>query len=295
MNIKIFQGIFDYVSNIIDINIKEDKEIIMWGNGKCGSYFKHWVEAVDKRKKIQYIIDESAPNNCYEVFVNYRKSLLQYIDTKKFILCSCVPDIGVIIDEVKQYGFKIGDNMFDIHESLGYGYFDYLQKNNPELNFTTVLKQNMDITGEENMQYAACSYAAVDKIFSEIVGLEEEISFWDYGCGKGAAMIMAYMYGVNKIGGVELSEKIYKQAVKNMDVLGIPCEIIHGDATSILHDIDNYNCFFFYNPFVGTVFKKVIENIEDSYKRNNRRIYLIYGNPFCHKSVVENGLFRLYK
>ena len=53
--------------------------------------------------------------------------------------------------------------------------------------------------------------------------------------------------------------------------------------------------FFFFNPFLGSVFKAVIENIEDSWRRNPRRIHIVYLNPRCHKTVIQHGIFKLDK
>lgn len=78
-----------------------------------------------------------------------------------------------------------------------------------------------------------------------------------------------------------------------MKELDIDCSLLNEDATQC--DIDEYNCFFFYNPFGQSVLKKVLSNIQKSYMNNKRRIYLIYANPFLHKCIVEDGFFKLYK
>lgn len=46
---------------------------------------------------------------------------------------------------------------------------------------------------------------------------------------------------------------------------------------------------------MGTVFKKVINNIQESFIHYNRKIYLIYANPFEHKCIIEGGFFKLFK
>ena len=85
------------------------------------------------------------------------------------------------------------------------------------------------------------------------------------------------------------------QAITNLSELGIECDIINMDATLVNIVLDNYNCFFFYNPFHGDIFDKVIENIKESYERKPRTMWIIYANPFEHKRVVSGGFFKLFK
>lgn len=80
-----------------------------------------------------------------------------------------------------------------------------------------------------------------------------------------------------------------------METLGLPTSDIYcGDATDYTN-IDGYNYFHLFNPFIGDIFRKVIHQIEQSYKRKPRTIILIYSNPFCHKIVLEDGIFQCSK
>lgn len=93
--------------------------------------------------------------------------------------------------------------------------------------------------------------------------------------------------------GVEIVKDMYDQCVINMRKLNIDCDLLNGNATEC--GIDDYNCFFFYNPFGESVLKKVLDNIQKSFVRRRRKLYLIYANPFSHKEVIQNGLFKLHK
>jgi hypothetical protein len=77
-----------------------------------------------------------------------------------------------------------------------------------------------------------------------------------------------------------------------MATLDIPCNFVNADAADY-EDIDKYTCFHMYNPFRGEIFQQVIRRIEDSYSRNKRDIYLVYGNPFEHQVVIKNQRFVL--
>ena len=106
-------------------------------------------------------------------------------------------------------------------------------------------------------------------------------------------MVMAYMSGIDKIGGVEVVKSLYEQCVINMKELGIDCNLLNEDAANC--NIEEYNCFLLYNSFGGHILERVLVNMQKSFMDKRRRIYLIYGNPFGHKYVVENGFFKLYK
>ena len=118
-----------------------------------------------------------------------------------------------------------------------------------------------------------------------------ELQFIDLGCGSGGALVLAKMFGINHVSGIELVDKLYKRAVQNMNILGLDCKIILGDVLKT--DFDKYNFFYLYNPFRGKIFENTIHKIENSYQKKPRIIYIYYGNPFEHKVVVKNGLFRI--
>ena len=64
---------------------------------------------------------------------------------------------------------------------------------------------------------------------------------------------------------------------------------IQGDATLIKDEIDDYNYYFFYDPFQGQSFTSVIDNICESQKRKRRKISIIYASPRCHEYVIGRG------
>ena len=72
-------------------------------------------------------------------------------------------------------------------------------------------------------------------------------------------------------------------------------EIFTLDATEATDLLDRYNTFYLYDPFRGDTFRKVIDHIEDSVRRTKRHVRIIYANPWLHKEVEKNGIFRLTK
>ena len=145
------------------------------------------------------------------------------------------------------------------------------------------------------LQYSTgIDYALVDVL--DNFSFKEHDSVFDFGCGKGGALILFNRAGVKKIGGVEFDPDLYHIAQSNFQKLDIEnVSLFNRDATLLDEELDEYNYFFMYNPFLGDTFEKVIYNIERSYTRRKRQIVFIYSGPYCHDLVVQNQVFKLSK
>ncbi|GHV58373.1 hypothetical protein AGMMS49579_25760 [Spirochaetia bacterium] len=85
----------------------------------------------------------------------------------------------------------------------------------------------------------------------------------------------------------ELSEIARKNFTKKgLDYL----TVYTGDAVKF-DDIDDYNYFFFYNPFTGTILDAVVKQLGKSLNRNPRKITLLYQNPQGRDLFINSGLF----
>lgn len=286
--------LYKYIHGVVDTAIQNNWKIIIWGFGNAGIFLRYLICDYDGRLGVEYIIDEKlvlAPDFVGNI---YRSTLLEYLDCEDYMILSTIKNGKEIQEKLFGYGYEPGRNLFDVYGEIGESYIDFLQKKYGDIEFGNVWKDEMEKDfGEECNEHSPFGRFCVDKVFDEIAGLGETIRFFDFGAGKGAALILAYMAGITELGGVEIESGIYRQACHNLEKLGIKSRILNQDAREC--EIDDYNCFFFYNPFTGRIFKDVIRKIQDSYVRNQRKIYIVYGNPFCHRSVVEDGYFELYK
>lgn len=130
--------------------------------------------------------------------------------------------------------------------------------------------------------------------------VSNEDSIFDFGCGKGGAMLSFLDYGVKKIGGIEYQDSIYETMIRNFEHLGFSDNLkngsincIHGNAASLSYELDEYNYFYYFAPFEGEVFEKTVENICQSIERVPRKVYIIYIFPQCHKMIENTGKFQL--
>lgn len=125
---------------------------------------------------------------------------------------------------------------------------------------------------------------------------QEEDAILDYGCGKGGAMLSFLDYGFRRVGGIEYEPQIYEVLCENIhkiEEVKERTELFYGDAGKLKEPLDQYNWFYFYNPFDEVILEKCIKNLVESYKRKRRKLHIIY---FCAKnySFIENTrCFRL--
>lgn len=114
----------------------------------------------------------------------------------------------------------------------------------------------------------------------------------DFGCGKGR---MVYLFAkkkqFQKIIGVDVANELLLQAQQNIisNTDKLKCknvEFVCSDA--VKYPVPSNMTFaFFFNPFWGDVFEKVISNIYQSYLANPRKIKIIYYNPLMEQYMAS--------
>ncbi len=113
----------------------------------------------------------------------------------------------------------------------------------------------------------------------------------DFGCGKGGILISLSKYPFSKIGGVEISPELVQIAKDNIRKLDIRNVAIECCDAAEFKDLDEYNYFYFFDPFPEVVMQDVLRNIEQSILDRPRKITIIYLNPFCHELIESRGVF----
>ena len=113
----------------------------------------------------------------------------------------------------------------------------------------------------------------------------------DFGCGKGGVLISLSKYPFAKITGVEISPELAAIAERNLRKLNIGNVRIECCDAADFRELDEYNYFYFFDPFPCAVMEAVLNNIEDSISKNRRKVTLIYLNPYCHKTIEMRSSF----
>jgi SAM-dependent methyltransferase len=114
----------------------------------------------------------------------------------------------------------------------------------------------------------------------------------DFGCGKGGILISLSKYPFSKIVGVEISPDLVEIARKNIEVLKLKNVTIECCDAAEFDHLNEFNYFYFFDPFPAVVMRDVIKNIEKSIKENPRKVTIIYLNPFCHDLFEMSDVIR---
>lgn len=289
-------GMYSYVSDLVTYAIREKRKLIVWGCGKGGAFLTHLICDIDGRMPVEYYIDEFITLPCGNMQANiYRSSLLRYINLKEYMILLTIRKDEGVEKLLEELGCEKNRDYFDIRSEVGGSYLEYLEKRRENIDFSYVTKEDRpDLYSGEYYESKPFDHSAIDRVFEDIKMLPCEKNFMDIGCGKGQILLMAAMSEMDKIGGVEWNADIAGICRNNLRELNVSADIITGDATEY-QEIDGYSIFFLYNPFGEKGVRKVIHNISESRKRRNRDIFLVYGNPFYHKAIVEGGGAQLYR
>lgn len=149
-------------------------------------------------------------------------------------------------------------------------------------------KYKIDTLSVPETTYIPISIKILRWVFRKYITIDN-IRFFDYGSGKGKALILASELGVKYLGGVEWSADLVEISKSNLDTYkqlskkDIVYNIQQGDAT-LYENIDEYNVFLFNNTFGGNpsevrMVTKVLKMVEASLERQKREIFLIYIHP----------------
>lgn len=143
-----------------------------------------------------------------------------------------------------------------------------------------------------NKTYVPCPNSLLKKMFSSLP-LEANDYFFDFGCGKGRAILWASQENIKFVGGVERDKEVYYVLANNINSLkkrfiDARYYIYNMDVRDLELD-DRITYAFFYDPFPYYVFYGVCKKLIESYKRNKRKMYLLYCNEKADiRSCIES-------
>ncbi|MFF7788596.1 methyltransferase domain-containing protein [Streptomyces sp. NPDC007991] len=132
---------------------------------------------------------------------------------------------------------------------------------------------NVDLLN--NYRYSPSPTGTLKAVISQVPLNYEEVTFIDFGSGKGRVLLVASEFPFKRIIGVELSGHLCNIATQNVtqyDSASKRChniEIRHQSAEEF-EIPDDAGVFYFYEPFSSTVAERVLENIERSLRRAPR-------------------------
>ena len=291
---------FEEAKNVL-FSFINGKQVILWGYDYNAYFLEHLFRL--SNKNIEYIVDDGSMNPRLRItrsceLLDFSPDIYAVIITKAYdsLLENYLQHNGFH----KNINYVYAKDVFlrqtnEERQSENISYFGYLENRYDIDIIDRKSMELMEVPHEDCLCYApGIGYGLADVL--EQFSFDSEDSVFDFGCGKGGALILFEKYGLKQYGGVEYDKQLYSVLCDNFDKLGLnKALLINGDARLITTELDQYNYFFMYNPFQGETFSQVIYNIEKSWYRNIRRIVLIYSGPYCHNEVIKHGLFKLTK
>ncbi len=133
-----------------------------------------------------------------------------------------------------------------------------------------------------NRSFGFCYQPTDEKELVDAVNfLNEDLqsfTFFDLGCGKGRALLVASNLGFEQVIGVEFARELADIAKANLEKMRIAnATVIQSDAADF-HFPNNDIVVFLNNPFGREVMRKVVANLRTV---RAGRLYVIYRVPMC--------------
>ena len=271
------------------------KYVILYGYGKSGQFMKWFMKRI-YGKDFLHVIDDNLvlPETNIQ-----RKIILEYVDPEQTVVLVSFRKERMTekcVSQMTSFGFEEGKNMFFLKEMIApttIGFYSFMEHAYGTDFLKRVDQSEFDYLSEDA---TACG-ASRERSLLDLCQLPEVFhgKVLDFGCGKGAAIAIMKMAGIEDVDGIEQSPMLAEIARDNMKKLDEAATIFNEDATEFTDLLDMYDTFYLYDPFRGETFRKVIGSIEESVRRKNRRVTIVYANPWMHKDVEAGGVFQLKK
>ncbi len=288
-----------------------NKRIILYGYGYSGKFIGWYAEYYHNIKP-DYIVTMDWSSNVPYEFELFRESVItfNYKDVQDAVVWLCIPETDEICSMLTRGGYIKNQNYFNFCEIAYEG--TGITGNDVNIQFLRWLEEIYlcDFVGmiktEDFLQkmdgtspYVCMTQKEIFPILDKC-HISHDDAIFDFGCGKGGAMLSFLDYGIKNVGGIEFQDNIYHAMVENFKKLQLERKMqageitcLRGDASKLGDELDAYSWFSFFDPFRGEVFEKTIERIVDSLNRNPRKAYIIYMNPYCHNVIENSGKFLL--
>lgn len=288
-----------------------NKRIVLYGYGYSGKFIG-WYAQYYHSIEPDYIITQDMTSNIPYEFELFRESLFDfnYKDVENAVVWLCIPETEDIKNKLQTYGYIKNQTYFNFCE-IAYNNVSS-EGNASNVQFMRWLEEKYDcdfvsvVSKHEFLQSIKDTHDFVGTTQKEVFPLldrchlSHDDAIFDFGCGKGGAMLSFLDYGLKRVGGVEYQDNIYQIMIQNFKNLGLEnlmdsgqLRCINGDASQLGSELDAYNWFYFFDPFEGELFTNAIERICESIDRVKRKIHIIYINPRCHDAIDKTERFYL--
>lgn len=295
--------------------------VLLYGYENYTGRFIKWYAEYYHNIKMDYIVStDMSRGRAYDMEI-FRPSVIDfhYKNVRQAIIWVAEPMTEELQASLEEKGYIKGQTYFDFYEAI-YGNDIYGTDGETDIfrkkkegkrdiqflewlewkygcNFVTRIKHEfLEVAKEHGEGYGCTTQKEIFPILDRCHCIPDATdAIFDYGCGKGGALVSFLDYGFKQVGGIEYEPKIYDVLKENMSRLGLEqkAELLYGDAGELTEQLDKYNWFYFFLPFDNYIFEKCMKAICDSYRRRKRKIHIISISPYSHECIEKTGIFRL--
>jgi hypothetical protein len=123
----------------------------------------------------------------------------------------------------------------------------------------------------------------------------QDFTFIDVGSGKGRTLLMASAYPFRRILGVELLPSLHRIAQENLRKYrseSQKCFVLEAICANAMefHFPAEPVVLYLFNPLPEPELMQLIENLNQSLRRQPRKVYVIYHNPLLERVLSAGGM-----
>lgn len=159
-----------------------------------------------------------------------------------------------------------------------------------------VYLEDFGLETEERVWQDPSNWVALRRALARLAPSGADV-FVDYGSGLGRALVVASGFPFRRVIGVEISEAMNERARANIARVASRAragsvEVVTADALEFDPPAD-LTVAYFYCPFVGDVFDRVVQRLLRSLDAHPRPLRLVYNYPLEHVRLLRTGRVRV--
>jgi SAM-dependent methyltransferase len=161
-----------------------------------------------------------------------------------------------------------------------------------------VQHEELGLVDKDRVHYVPSGWWSLRRILPRNDVSEDDV-FVDLGAGMGRIVLLAAMYDIRRVVGVEISDRLSDMARRNIEAVGhrLCCKQVDIITTDVLdfRIPDDASIIYMYSPFKGEIFRAVVDNIIASVDRSPRRVRIIYRFPEEEQVLLDSGRVRVIR
>jgi hypothetical protein len=133
------------------------------------------------------------------------------------------------------------------------------------------------------------------ELMNEINIPPQHYTFVDFGSGKGRILLLASEFPFREVIGLEFAEELHRLAEENIRRYNNPlqqCRSIRSICMDVVHYAppETPLVIYLFDPFGEPIMRRMVENLESSYRNHPRDIIVLYYRP-AQRALFDSSRF----